>query len=161
MASSSRTYKTLNNNKEEEDEWLNLGLGLGGSNSTSWKKIVSNPPSSQSLSCSQIGLGLGFEGGSDLGTKSCTQEGLGSSTNSLLGLLSSDHCSKDHYYHHNDVNGMVLWPSSCQIDHDMPIPCASHHYSSRNPHQSGLWFTLLSFTNRWANFLNPHQALSH
>lgn len=166
MASSSRTYhqtlKTCSNTKEhnfveeekldqeEEEGWLKLGLGLGSS--TSCKKIVDHEsnlefsPSSQTLiSTSQIGLGLGFEGGLSFEPKG--KEHGSDHGNSLLVWPSSDHCYNDHYYHHNDGNGMVLWPSSCQSD-PQAVPCDSHHYSSRNPHQSGLWFTLLSSTNR-------------
>lgn len=158
--------------QEEEEEWLKLGLGLG----TSCKKIVgdhhvANPvlvsPSSSSSSSlslsSQIGLGLGFERGSGLllGPKKANK-GLGSGmveimehsdnyySNNLLGWPSSDHCYNGHYSHHNDDHGTMLWPSSCQLQIDPPPPCDSHHYNARNnnPHQSGVWFTLRSSTNR-------------
>lgn len=182
MASSSRSYKTHLKNTEDfnffkeekaskavqeedekEEDWLNLGLGLGSSTSSS-KKIASHNPISASsssflssssqtvLSCPQIGLG--FEDmGSGLESIRKGKEGLG-------GL----NCYNDHHH-----NGMLLCPSSsssCQImnprgeDLGIPIPSDSHHYFARsnnvNHHynQSGLWFTLRSFTNRLANFLS-------
>ncbi|CAJ2641375.1 unnamed protein product [Trifolium pratense] len=146
--------------KNKEEDWLKLGLGL------SWKKIVDqnhipNPTlvssssssssllssSSQTLFCPQIGLGLGFE---DKG--SCLESRKGKE--GLEGL----NCYNDH--HHNNDNGTMLWPSSCQMmnpmnpsssceDLAMSIPSDSHDYLARNNHnQSGLWFTLRSFTNR-------------
>ena len=155
--------------EEEVEDWLKLGLGLG--NDTPCNKLVhgSNPPvlyspspSSQALiSSHQLGLklGLGFEQSSGLGPRD--NEGLGSMEvmeepsayrNSLLGW-SSGHCNYYHYYHRNDDNGMKLWPS-CQID-SQGLPMVdprddSHHYCARrsDPHQSGLWFTLRSSTNR-------------
>jgi len=173
MASSSRSYKTHMKNtedfnflkeekaskavQEEEEDWLNLGLGLGSSTSSSKKVVSHNPISASSssflssssqtvLSCPQIGLGFEDKG---LGLESIRKgkEGLG-------GLS----CYNDHHH-----NGMLSSPpslSSCQImnpsgeDLAIPISSDSHGYFTRsnnvNHHhnQSGLWFTLRSFTNR-------------
>ncbi|GAU36731.1 hypothetical protein TSUD_318290 [Trifolium subterraneum] len=135
--------------KDKEEDWLKLGLGLGSSTS-SWKKIVPNPTlvsssssSSQTLCCPQTGLGLGFQ---DKGSYLESRKG----KEGLEGL----NCYNDH--HHNNGNGTMLWPSSssCQImdplgeELDMSIPSDSHHNLARNnDNQSGLWFTLRSFTN--------------
>ncbi|KAI5404829.1 hypothetical protein KIW84_051842 [Lathyrus oleraceus] len=129
-----KSSKPLQDDQEEEEDWLKLGLGLGTSTSSSsspWNKIVShNPilvsPSSLSSTTSQkqcfpqIGLGLGFQ---DYESRK------GSSSLSLS--------------------------SSCEImnprgeDLAMKFPSDSHHYLARNSHnQSGFWFTLRSFTNR-------------
>lgn len=160
--------------EEEEEDWLKLGLGLLGSGTSSSKIKVHGPnpvldlpspsfPSSQEILNSHqigLGLGLGFEQGSSLrpqdnndrlrGVVVMEQSSDYHNSNSVLGW-SSDHCKYHHYYHHNDDDGMVLWPS-CQIDSHqdlaMPIPCDSHHYRARSPHQNGLWFTLRSSTNR-------------
>ncbi|KAK7282190.1 hypothetical protein RIF29_10788 [Crotalaria pallida] len=157
--------------EEEEEEWLKLGLGLLGSD-TSCRKLEghgSNPvshfpsqssPSSQALvvsSSHETGLGLGSERGSGLRPK-VNNEGMGRGVvmnpcsdyhncNSLL-----DHCNYHHYYnHYNDDNGLVLWPS-CQIDSHRnlakPVLGGSNHYCARSPHHPGLWFTLQSSTNR-------------
>lgn len=171
MASSSRSYKThLKNNEdfnffkeeekaskavqeedEKEEDWLNLGLGLGSSTSSSSKKIVSQNPISASssqtvLSCHQIGLGFEDKG---LGLESIRKGKEG-----LEGL----NCYNDH--HHNGMLSSPPSSSSCQImnprgeDLATPIPSDSHHYfagsNNVNHHhnQSGLWFTLRSFTNR-------------
>ncbi|KAI5404828.1 hypothetical protein KIW84_051842 [Lathyrus oleraceus] len=156
-----KSSKPLQDDQEEEEDWLKLGLGLGTSTSSSsspWNKIVShNPilvsPSSLSSTTSQkqcfpqIGLGLGFQ---DYESRK-GKEG-----------VENLNLSNEHHYHHNDDdNGKVIGSSSlslsssCEImnprgeDLAMKFPSDSHHYLARNSHnQSGFWFTLRSFTNR-------------
>lgn len=180
-SSSSRPYQThthlptgdkaVQEEVEKEEDWLKLGLGLGlelGNSSSSWKRIVgqnhkSNPilasPSQTLNSYPQIELGLGFEDKSS--SLEAIRKGKEEMEHSLLMGWPSDNCYDDH---HDNDNGMVLWPSSssssCQIimnprGEDLPlqIPTDSHHYWGRSNHlndhnQSGLWFTLRSFTNR-------------
>ncbi|KAK7350767.1 hypothetical protein VNO77_09702 [Canavalia gladiata] len=155
--------------EEEKEEWLKLGLGLGSSGS-SCKKIDEDHPknpvlgspsslssSPQALSSPQIALGLEFEQGSGLGAKgSKGLEGVvvmesSDFRDNLLGWSSSNLCNNNNYYgHNNDDNSTMLWPS-CQIETQelpVPVPCDSHHYCATSTHQSGLWFTLSSSTNR-------------
>ena len=152
MASSSSSHQTLNNEsdsekpnflqekvakvrQEEEEDWLDLGLGLGLGKAS--RKILghgSNPvsdfPSSSScpkMPVSHDHVGLGFEKSSGIGP------------------------DDEYYYNHIHINqnGLGSFPTWKMDTKEWDMPSyAPHHYCGRKPHESGLWFTLLSSTNR-------------
>ncbi|KAI4336508.1 hypothetical protein L6164_015029 [Bauhinia variegata] len=155
--------------EEEQRDWLELGLGLGiGTSSRNIANHGSNPISdlpSSSLKIPsnhhqmEIGLGLGLEKSpvlwlnyNDGGLRDVVGMEPLPPPSDYDRYSSFGWSELDHYRNNNNHHDMVLWPSyqmSSQEWH-MPIPYESHHYCTRirSPHDSGLWFTLRSSTNR-------------
>ncbi|KAJ0097916.1 hypothetical protein Patl1_28154 [Pistacia atlantica] len=156
--------------EEEKRDWLQLGLGLGFGLNTSGKKKQEHYQSKENpVSVSptvlpspsptlpgvqhhqEIGLGLGLELGLGFDNGSMCYKDVAPISNNNQKKLWEDldqggqYCDdEDHDLDYDDED----IPSGSCLDWQNPKFNDSHHISSRRRPHPGLWFTLISFTNR-------------